>query len=70
VDNEVEMMQKKELYSKPRYFPGMFLEKVRTHEFFSKDSWSPAKNLNSGPPKYEVGVLIIQSQHSVNSGIL
>jgi hypothetical protein len=47
-------------------YPGIRLEGLRlTTENFSQDSRSPGRDLKPGPPKYEVGVLTIQSRLSV-----
>jgi hypothetical protein len=45
-----------------RHSPG------ETEENHNQDSWSLGRDLNSGPPEYEAGVLTIRPQLSVNSG--
>jgi hypothetical protein len=40
------------------YYPGIRLERLRkTTEILSQDTRSPYRDLNPGPPEYEVGVI-------------
>jgi hypothetical protein len=49
-----------------RYYPGIRLEGLRkTTKNLSKDSRSPGRDLNLGPPEYEAGVSITQQRRSI-----
>jgi hypothetical protein len=51
-----------------RYYLGICLEGLRKITDISQDSRSQGRNLNTGPPEYEAGVLTTRPQRSVSSG--
>jgi hypothetical protein len=48
------------------YYPGIFLEGPRkTVKNISEDTGLPSQNLNQGPPKYALGMSLLESVYSV-----
>jgi hypothetical protein len=51
-----------------RFYPGIRVERlVKTMKNLREDSRSLGRDLNSGPPEYEAGVLTTQPRRSVIS---
>jgi hypothetical protein len=51
-----------------RYYPGICLEGLRkATKNFSQDSRSPGRDLNSGPPEYEAGMLTTRPRCTVRT---
>jgi hypothetical protein len=58
--------ERKRLWPILRYYPGICLEGLwKTTKNVSRYSRSPGRDLNPGPSKYEVGVLLTRPRRSV-----
>jgi hypothetical protein len=58
VNNELERIWKEAVVANFRYYPGVRLDGLRKpRKYFSQDKRSPVRDLNPGPPEYEVVVL-------------
>jgi hypothetical protein len=65
-DDELKMMLNDRSWPNLRYYPGIFLKRLRkTTKNFSQDSRSPGREMNPGPLEYEAGMLTIRPRRSV-----